>query len=516
MTTLIQKVSNWGKSALLGLAAEKDGVLPESGVRVIHFVCHDDGTVIDTQTGLTWMRCAFGKTWDGRSCTGVAKPLTWDQAKALALNHDFAGHNDWRVPNIDELQSLITAARSYRNTYNSIFPNAPNAAHWSSSPSAEDLGLIQFVQLPSGRIDVCAKDYGFGKRVRLVRGGKPLASSKLPTCSDTNSEMDKSIELARMVANDPSGILFGSIANNKNNSINDASMRKMPNFVYEQGCDLMESGTAEHRDVDTATQFSLQKNEANRVDESLPFEKILERLDLLESRFDTAINRIGGVLAHLSEGQSRTFGVIDQLNLCRSVSTEKPSDELLQLRQLVDRMESRFEAFSERVEKAIKLSDLAKQEHVQSPALSIEQFEKAIKSLFSGQLAATQHIVKKVDLRSDESIGLTNTLLIELQRLSSHGLLSHHAKDEPVNGTVPNAITTGVVSTTTLLTQLAELETIPLAELRALLLPLDLLPGAVINDINERALDLIGEPALLEEGDAVVVQREVLLQLIAD
>jgi hypothetical protein len=37
-----------------------------------------------------------------------------------------------------------------------------------------------------------------------------------------------------------------------------------------------------------------------------------------------------------------------------------------------------------------------------------------------------------------------------------------------------------------------------LAELRALLLTLDLLPGAVINDINERALDLIGEPAQLE------------------
>ncbi len=58
-------------------------------------------------------------------------------------------------------------------------------------------------------------------------------------------------------------------------------------------------------------------------------------------------------------------------------------------------------------------------------------------------------------------------------------------------------------------------ESIPLAELRIHLLPLDLLPSAVINDINERALDSIGELALVEEGDTVIVQREVLLQVIA-
>ena len=56
---------------------------------------------------------------------------------------------------------------------------------------------------------------------------------------------------------------------------------------------------------------------------------------------------------------------------------------------------------------------------------------------------------------------------------------------------------------------------VPLAELRIHLLPLDLLPNAVINDFNERALDLVGEPALVEEGDTVIVQREVLLQVIA-
>lgn len=57
-------------------------------------------------------------------------------------------------------------------------------------------------------------------------------------------------------------------------------------------------------------------------------------------------------------------------------------------------------------------------------------------------------------------------------------------------------------------------EILTLDELRSYLLPLDLLPSAVIDDINERALDLTGEPALVEEADNVIVQREVLLQVI--
>jgi hypothetical protein len=255
---------------------------------------------------------------------------------------------------------------------------------------------------------------------------------------------------------------------------------------------------------------------AAEIDQSPSVAGIMERIAVLENRLDTAINRIEGALAPISANQSKTLDVINQLHLRPSVSTEKPSDELLQLRQSIDRMESRFEAFGERLEMAIKPSDPIKQDHLQPSVLSNERFEQAIKSLFSGQLASMQHIAKKVDLRSDETVSLINTLLVELQRLSAYGVLSLYAKDESVNGTVPNATTAGMDSATALLAQLVELKTISLTELRALLLPLDLLPGAVINDINERALDLIGELALIEEGDTVIVQREVLLQVITD
>lgn len=64
------------------------------------------------------------------------------------------------------------------------------------------------------------------------------------------------------------------------------------------------------------------------------------------------------------------------------------------------------------------------------------------------------------------------------------------------------------------LAQLCTVSTISFANLRARLLPLDLLPNAVIDDINEHALDLTGEMALLESGDSVEVQQDVLKHVI--
>lgn len=69
------------------------------------YIIHNNGTVTDTQTGLMWMRCSMGQTWDGTTCTGEAREYDWNTAKGLTTN--FAGYNDWRLPTIKELNTLI-------------------------------------------------------------------------------------------------------------------------------------------------------------------------------------------------------------------------------------------------------------------------------------------------------------------------------------------------------------------------------------------------------------------------
>jgi hypothetical protein len=62
----------------------------------------------------------------------------------------------------------------------------------------------------------------------------------------------------------------------------------------------------------------------------------------------------------------------------------------------------------------------------------------------------------------------------------------------------------------------AEHERISVAELRARLLPLDLLPGAAMDELNERALDLTGEIALAQVGDEVIVTSAIFDEVLAN
>jgi hypothetical protein len=71
------------------------------------YVDNGDGTITDANTGLTWEKQSSG---DG-SVHDIANTYTWDQAFSVhvaTLNGaSFAGHTDWRVPNVKELQSIV-------------------------------------------------------------------------------------------------------------------------------------------------------------------------------------------------------------------------------------------------------------------------------------------------------------------------------------------------------------------------------------------------------------------------
>jgi hypothetical protein len=84
-----------------GQDSQHDGFQPS------YQVSSDGLTVTDLVTGLVWQRMA---DTDGDGALGTADKLTWAEAQArpAALNAaGFAGHDDWRLPGIKELYSLI-------------------------------------------------------------------------------------------------------------------------------------------------------------------------------------------------------------------------------------------------------------------------------------------------------------------------------------------------------------------------------------------------------------------------
>ncbi len=137
------------------------------------FTIKNNGTVTDKKNRLMWKQCPEGLS--GTGCTtGTAGTYTWQGAlnQAQAVNASgFAGHADWRVPNIKELRS-ITEKQCYEPAINlTVFPNtSESAVFWSSSPSAYSGGYAWDVYFYYGFDDVNFKDDGY--QVRLVRSGQ--------------------------------------------------------------------------------------------------------------------------------------------------------------------------------------------------------------------------------------------------------------------------------------------------------------------------------------------------------
>ena len=94
------------------------------------FVVRDDGTVLDSKTGLIWQRCPLGQS--GKQCgNGEAVLINW--ADAL-LEASKANGQGWRLPNIRELASLVELQCGRPAINLTVFPNQAVSHLWSSSP----------------------------------------------------------------------------------------------------------------------------------------------------------------------------------------------------------------------------------------------------------------------------------------------------------------------------------------------------------------------------------------------
>ncbi len=96
-----------------------------------------DGTVTDVITGLMWVRCPAGQ--NGPDCsTGAAGSYFWSQALNYCETLELAGYSDWRLPNRNELQTIVDYRRHSPAIDEGAFPNTPTWNFWSSSSFALD------------------------------------------------------------------------------------------------------------------------------------------------------------------------------------------------------------------------------------------------------------------------------------------------------------------------------------------------------------------------------------------
>ncbi|WNC73576.1 DUF1566 domain-containing protein [Thalassotalea psychrophila] len=72
-------------------------------------ISEDGASVKDLKTNLTWSRCDLGQVWDNETqqCQGSALLVDWQVAHEKALIYSASNKNEWRVPNIKELGSII-------------------------------------------------------------------------------------------------------------------------------------------------------------------------------------------------------------------------------------------------------------------------------------------------------------------------------------------------------------------------------------------------------------------------
>jgi hypothetical protein len=102
-----------------------------------------DAEFADQKTGLIWRRCAEGMAYSGGTCTGTAREFTYEAALQHAASQARSTGIAWRLPNIQELSSIVD--RKFSPSIDpTVFPATPSGSFfspswfWSASPVVGD------------------------------------------------------------------------------------------------------------------------------------------------------------------------------------------------------------------------------------------------------------------------------------------------------------------------------------------------------------------------------------------
>ena len=161
--------------------AGSDGALPQGKAwPTTRFVADASGNCITDQlTGLMWVK--------DLNTVNSGSVLNWGTALTTANNGTWCGYTDWRMPNINELLSLVNYAYDSQDNWlmygsgnssspacsGACFANLQFTSYWSSSSLAMDITQAWIVRVDGGT-GVIQKENPSYNNYRLfpVRGGQ--------------------------------------------------------------------------------------------------------------------------------------------------------------------------------------------------------------------------------------------------------------------------------------------------------------------------------------------------------
>jgi hypothetical protein len=128
-----------------------------------NFSRNANGIVTDSRTNLEWQD-------DYSDNSNSIKGAIWQGAIDYCENLNLDGNSDWRLPNLNELTSLVDDT-IYSPPIDSLFQNTNTSRYWSSTTSAsynDSAWIVSYFSIGVQEIEDKANNH----YVRCVRAGQ--------------------------------------------------------------------------------------------------------------------------------------------------------------------------------------------------------------------------------------------------------------------------------------------------------------------------------------------------------
>jgi hypothetical protein len=198
------------------------------------FLDNGDQTISDRLTGLVW----------SKNANPAKTPQTWQQALdyVKSLNSsNYNGHNDWRLPDINELRSLADAQQgdlaSWLNSQ--AFSGVQGGSYWSSDSDSYATGNAWYIGMDSGYVYSDAKSWS--NYVWPVRGGNAgtvVAQTGQSSCWDATGASVSCTGTGQDGATQSGSVLPATrFANNSDQTVTD----NLTGLIWAQDADVMKT-----------------------------------------------------------------------------------------------------------------------------------------------------------------------------------------------------------------------------------------------------------------------------------